>query len=222
MKVVLVKKEHDVGNVWSYYFEPEESLRWDAGQALRYELPHQEGEERHSFEHWFTISNAPHDALLRITTRLSGSQFKNRLDSLKIGDEIIADGLEGDFTWKDGTKDKVFIAGGIGITPFLSMFAERAHKGLACPGHLIYANRDQDIPFKDELESTKGLHISYLTGPLTKRAIYEAEPDLHNKYVYLSGPGPMVEAVGQELLDSGQPKDQLKRDWFPGYEIKDF
>jgi ferredoxin-NADP reductase len=84
---------------------------------------------------------------------------------------------------------------------------------------LLHFNRDDQIPFKAEFENLRESHpeleLRYITGkPITAAAIVEQAPESKERTVYLSGPEPMVDAVGEELQKQGV---NLKQDWFPGY-----
>ena len=190
MKIKFIEKKHEASNAWTFWFEPPEAVNWQAGQYQRWELPINEA-EKNDREHWFTISSAPFEAKFAITTRLSGSKFKSALDALKPGDLIDVDTREGDFTWQDTDQAKVFIAGGIGITPFHSIIKQRHHDGQTIDVHLLYAGRDEDFVFRRELEEIEKQHpelsISYLVGQLTLQSIKQDVPDILTKYVYQIG-----------------------------------
>lgn len=161
-----------------------------------------------------------------ISTRLfpTPSHFKQALKSLKPGDEITADGPEGDFVIDDPARNHVFIAGGIGITPFRSILVEAGNKGQQLKVHLLYAARDENIAFRDELDAlahkNPHLAISYIVQPerLNQERLKKELDAVDNPYVYVSGPEPMVEAMDEMLEDLGVKKDDIKGDYFPGYE----
>src|SRR5579872_6813218 len=99
MKLQLVKTKEEAPNVISFIFEPKEELSWKAGQYLHYVLHHEPTDERGS-DRWFTISAAPYERHVMVTTRFTdekGSSFKNKLKDLKIGKSIEISYLEGDF-----------------------------------------------------------------------------------------------------------------------------
>lgn len=224
MRAIFIDKHHEAGNAWTFRFKPEEEVTWVAGQYQRWELPVEA--EKHDKEHWFTISSAPYEGVFAVTTRLSGSAFKNALDALKPGDAITVDTLEGDFVWAEDDMPKVYVAGGIGITPLHSMLKQRAHDGLPLDIHVLYANRDEGFVFRGEFEALEREHpeltVSYAVGNLTAEVILNDIPDLTGKLVYLSGPEAMVETLGAELKKHGLPEAQLKQDWFPGYDETSF
>jgi ferredoxin-NADP reductase len=191
---------------------------------LHYTLPHaadDRGQER-----WFTVASAPFEGEVMITTRLTapkGSTFKSALQALKIGDTIQADGPEGDFVVGDQSAPYVFIAGGIGITPFHSILKEADRAGVKLKATLIYGNRDKNIVFKDELDAfasrNPGLAVHYLVDPerINEESVKKLVPDLSVPLFYVSGPEPMVKAIAEMLEKIGVPKERLKLDDFPGY-----
>ncbi len=227
MKLKLIAVKPETGNVKTFVFEPEKPVKWIAGQFMHYGLPKPDDVDD-TMERYFTISSAPHTGTPQITTRISRTPFKQALKALKIGDTIDAREPEGDFIWEDHDRPMVFIAGGIGITPFHSILAERAHSGKSMNVTLVYANRNQDIIFKEELDALdkayKDFKIKYIIGhPLDIKAVVKAVPHLEDCMVYLSGAEPMVEEIS-ELLDKevGLSKSQLKQDFFPGYNYDTF
>lgn len=106
--------------------------------------------------HPFTVSSAPNDNYLRFTIKDTGRFTKTALN-LKKGEEIILDGPFGVFTFKEKEKEKkdlVFIAGGVGITPFLSMIKDNFFKEEKKNIFLFYASRaKEDIILKKEIDN---------------------------------------------------------------------
>lgn len=224
MKLKLIAKRQETPDVISFQFQPDQPLSWKAGQFLHYTLHHEPTDDRGS-DRWFTISSAPHEGQAQITTRFTedkSSSFKNHLKQMKEGDEIEAEGPEGDFTVNDPEEEMVFIAGGIGVTPYRAILLDMDHNQKPIKIHLLYSNRNEEIVFKDEFEELKkrhsGLKIDYIVGDrLTVDKIRELAPDYQERMVYLSGPEPMVESLGNALKEAGLKEDHLKQDWFPGY-----
>lgn len=226
MKLTLHSLHHELPDVTTFAFRPEQEIVWEAGQYMHYILPHDQADDR-GIERWFTISSAPFEKEIRITTRFSGEQassFKKALFALPVGATIEADGPEGDFTALESMDDFVFIAGGIGITPFRSMLLDLDNNGRTIKGTLYYANRDTNIVFKEELERLAIKHpdfiIKYVLSPeqIDEAYLKAALPDLGKPTIYISGPKPMVESLAKTLKDMGVPDAHLKLDDFPGYE----
>lgn len=224
-KLALKEKNHLADNVWSFVFDAHPQIHWTAGQFIRVELGHpspdQEGTKR-----WFTVSAAPFEGRPQITTRITDSTFKQALVALPIGGELeLLEEPDGDFVWEESDKPRVFVAAGIGITPFRSILAEREHAGQPLYVTLIYGNRTEMIPFKDEFDSytasSPEFKVQYVTGGLlTLAKLEELIPDYKQSLVYVSGPEPLVEALGDQMRAAGMPDEQLKQDFFPNYTEK--
>lgn len=226
MKLKLIRKEKVVGDVTSFIFEPEERLNWKPGQYMHYLLPHDNEDDR-GHERWFTNSAAPFEGHVMISTRIfeQSSSFKKALDAMQPGDEIEADGPEGDFTVEDLDRNYIFIAGGIGITPFRSILYDAYNKGINLKVKLLYATRNHDISFKDEMDqfsaNNPNMSIEYIVDPnIINQEILKARiGEVENPYVYVSGPKPMVKDLARELAELGLSKDNIKTDDFPGYKV---
>lgn len=226
MKLKFLGSHPVKSNVVSFEFEPEGNLSWEPGQYLHYVLPHADADDRGT-ERWFTNAAAPSENKVMISTRIDNehsSSFKRALLAMHPGGEIEADGPEGDFTVDDDSKNYIFVAGGIGITPFRSILTEAQNQGRKLKVTLLYANRDQEIPFEDELEgyaaSNPDLKIEYIIQPETLDAerIKQEADKTGNSVVYLSGPEPMVKGIAADLEKLGLDKANIKVDDFPGYE----
>ncbi|HEX3568816.1 MAG TPA: FAD-dependent oxidoreductase [Candidatus Saccharimonadales bacterium] len=227
MNLTLASKEHLVDNVWAFRFTSSEPLTWTPGQFIYVELPHDHPDEQGT-KRWFTVSSAPYEGFLQITTRVTDSTFKQDLAALPIGGELpLIDKPDGDFIWENVDKPLVFVAGGIGITPFYSILKQRVHDGQPIPVTLLYGGRTPDVPFKNEIEAWTKDHseftVQYIIGePLTAQKIGELVPDLHDSLLYVSGPEPMVEKLGDGLRASDMPDAQLKQDFFPNYTVANY
>ncbi len=227
MKLRLKEQLSEFVGTKTFIFEPEEPTSWQAGQYMHYTLPHANPDDRGE-ERWFTISSAPYEKNIKITTRISldkGSSFKNALQGLKPGQGIEADLPKGKFVVDDTAKNYIFVAGGIGITPFYSILKQLDHDGKNINVELLYANRDEhDIPFRDELdtlsEKHKTFNITYFTGDrkIDEETLKEFGKKMEEPIYYISGPEPMVEAFEKTLKHMGIDEDHSKSDSFPGYK----
>lgn len=226
MNLTLEAIRNETGDVKTFVFTPDPATTWVPGQYVHYTLPHSPADDRGD-ERWFTISSAPHEQDIQITTRIFGDQassFKHHLATLQPGQTIEADEPEGDFVINDEDNHYIFIAGGIGITPFRSIISSLHHDGKAINVDLLYANRDdQHIVFKDELEDIAAqhdnFHIKYFIGDnLIDEPVLAG---FHNQdkdaIFYVSGPEPMVESFKTTLEKLGVTADKMHFDYFPGY-----
>ena len=219
----LINKEHLVDNIWAFRFRPTEPLVWTAGQYVRVELPHENPDDEGT-RRWFTNSASPFEQIVQITTRVTKSTFKQALSGLEVGAELrLIENPEGDFVWQETELPILFVAAGIGVTPFYSILKQRVHDRLPLKATLIYSSRSEDVPFKQEFSQWAAEHpeltLKYIVAnPLTTERLSEVAPNLNRSLGYLSGPEPMVEALGADLLRRGLPEAQFKRDAFPNYD----
>jgi len=218
----LLKSYDEVGNIRTFVFDTA-GQAWIAGQYQTYVLA-AAGDTKDDNQRFFTIAAAPSEGEIHISTRVSESKFKQALNAMQPGDTIETKGIEGDFTWEETGDPVVLVAAGIGCTPYRSILLERHAAGKPLNCVLVQFSRDEDIPFKEEFAKLAAEHpeftIKNLVGnPVTADAILEAAPQAAEQVTYLSGPEPMVDAVGDELKTRGVT---LKQDWFPGYTEQTF
>lgn len=242
MKLQLIEKKQAAPDIISFYFRPDSPLIYKPGQFLRYRIPEAipdaRGENR-----FFSIASAPHEGPVQLTTRFApdkGSTFKKDLKELEIGQSVEATGPSGHFSMDDPNKQYVFIAGGIGVTPFRAILMDFDHRGLPLNVNLLYANRTKEAIFKDELENLAKKHpelkinyivsdepvsaekimenIRILPGKIDQTVVQNLVPNFQSAVFYISGPEPMVLSFEQMVNSMGVPMENIKRDYFPGYE----
>ena len=223
MLLTLFDKKQEAKDVMSFKFKSDEPLNWKPGQYMFYTLPNKNPDNR-GVTRYFTISSAPFEGFVMITTRISlpSSTFKKSLTEMKIGETIQVSGPDGDFVADDPNKNYVFIAGGIGITPFRSILLDLDHKKLPINVQLLYANRDADIVFKEELKSlisrNASFKINYFINPQRiDTSTIEQLNNINNRMFYVSGPEPFVESIEKILKGLGVKPLNIKLDFFPGY-----
>jgi ferredoxin-NADP reductase len=228
MTLTFLGAEKREADITTFRFKPEQPVAWRAGQFLHYTLSHDNPDER-GIKRWFTIAAPPSSGEVRITTRIVEDQrrstFKEALRVMKPGDTIEAEAPEGDFVVEDAERNMIWVAGGIGITPYYAILAEADATGQQLKAHLLYANRTEDVLFRDEFtkfqERNPHLKIDYIIDPekIDEARLKQAIDDASDPLVYVSGPEPMVEAMVAQLEDSGFSKENIKGDYFPGYRI---
>lgn len=224
MNLTLASKSHLVDNIWSFTFTPNEELQYEAGQYVRVQLEHEHPDDE-GIKRFFTNSAPPFEGVVQITTRLTGSTFKQALAALEIGDDPLemTRPPEGDFLWRESDKPLILVAAGIGVTPYYSILAQRVHDNQDIPATLLYNGRTDALPWKDDFaalaQSNTEFSVRYQIGErVTVDGLQMRFPQLNEAIVYLSGPEPMVESIGEELKARGLPADQLMQDWFPNYD----
>lgn len=222
LKLLEIREEID--DIKTFSFETG-GIEWIPGQYQTYVLP-TAGEDKKDNLRYFTIASAPNEQKIDITTRITDSIFKKTLNSLEIGDSIEASNLQGDFIWNEETsKPIVMIAAGIGVTPFRSMLLERKAHNQSLDATLIYFNRTEKIPFLSEFKQLELNHpefklITLIGEHVTAERILELAPENSKEgTMFISGPEPMVENIGEELK---KQNITVKQDWFPGYTQDNF
>lgn len=216
-----------------FVFEPDGKLDYLPGQYLAWTLPHA-GFDNRSTRRTFTIASSPTEDTLRLGVRFAepSSTFKRALRAMKPGDELVASQLAGDFTLPDDSSRKLlFIAGGIGVTPFRSMakcLSDRGEQrdivllyGVADPAELAYQDVWRQaashglrlVPVLDTAQAPAGWGGA--TGRLDADTVKRLVPDIMTRRVYISGPPAMVRGCGKDLRRAGVR--DLITDYFSGY-----
>lgn len=222
MKVTFDRSEDTVKNVKTFWFRADERHpKHIAGQYTQIHLSHSPADERGD-KRWFTISSSPTEEMISITTKFAGeksSSFKKKLSSLNPGTKLsIADPM-GDFVLpKDKNRPLLFIAGGIGITPFHSIIKWLSDTDEKRKIHLVYAVNDpKELAFR-ELFEEYGLEFTPIVGKrLTASDILNYAEKLPGCLIYISGPEPMTETFAADLRKLGVPDSRMVTDYFPGY-----
>lgn len=183
----------------------------------------------------YSISSAPNQTgYYDLTVRRIEDGFVSTylLDDAKTGDSFQSTSPSGQFHHNPlfHGDNLVFIAGGSGITPFMSMIREVADKDLDRRVHLIYGSRNEDdIVFKEELEQRSKEHqnltittvisepskgYSGVTGFITADLIKDLVKDFKDKMFYVCGPEVMYTFVLAELAKLKIPKRQIRVEIF--------
>jgi ferredoxin-NADP reductase len=183
----------------------------------------------------FTFANTPDDEDIELTVKRIGV-FTQAMHNLKVGDTLLVKGPLGEkLNFDDSVKDDVvFLAGGSGITPFMSAIRFAVSRNLPNQITLLYSNKTvDDIIYKDELEELSKREnltvINSLTndipqgwegssGRIDRDMILSHVNQLNEKLWYVCGPPPMVEQLKKVLQEIGVPGENLRiEDWqLPG------
>lgn len=222
MKIKFLHSITIAKDIKSFYFDKPINFRYNAGQFIELTLPHTKVDERGE-KRWFTISSAPSEEHLCITTKIieKRSSFKNALNSLKAGDTITISEVMGDFILpKDSSLPLIFIAGGIGVTPYRSMIRWLTDTNSERSIELLYfAPNESHIAFRNDLQ-TPFTKITYITdgSKLSAQSLKSHVKDINHKLIYISGPEQMAEALVSDLVTEGFDKYRIITDYFPGYK----
>jgi ferredoxin-NADP reductase/Na+-translocating ferredoxin:NAD+ oxidoreductase RnfD subunit len=231
-KLRFVRSDDTSASTREYIFSTDRKFPFKAGQYVEWTLPHAHPDNRGT-RRYFTIASSPTDPEVRLGVRVyeQPSSFKKALAMLTPGSPIFVSQVAGDFVLPKDTKKKLaFIAGGIGITPFMSMFRLMSATNEKRDIVLLYSTRTaSDAAYKDELEyvqqrlGTKvvklfqGQHTSIGgTRMLTAHVLATEISDYRERIFYISGPQAMVQDVRHELIALGVHRRNIRTDYFTG------
>lgn len=237
MDTKLIGHEVVAEGTMRFRFEKPEGFTYLAGQSIDLTLVNPPETDAEGDTRAFTLASSPDDDHLAIATRMRDTAFKRVLRAMSPGTSMKLEGPFGELTLPERTdRPVVFLAGGIGITPFYSMSRYAAARSLPHRITLFYSNRrPEDTAFLDELlklpaqnpnftfigtmtEMEKssqawGGENGYINAAMLKRHLVDAEDALY----YLAGPAGMVAALRKMLNESGVNNDDIRTEEFTGY-----
>ncbi len=217
-------------NVKSFRFKRPQSLDYKAGQFLVITI--NAGSQK--LKKHFSLSSSPTEKdHIEFTKKLTGHEFSNALDAMKVGDWAEIDAPYGRFIF-EGEADKLaLLSGGIGITPLLGICKYCTDMQLGTKITLLYGNRtEQDIAFRKELEEmqakNRNLRVMFtldeagdgwtgLRGRIDAAMIMREMPDYLGRVYYICGPPGMLQVMETLLVELRIPQSQVKKESFTGY-----
>lgn len=237
-KLVLKLKEkvQIAPDIFDFVFEPVRKFAFAPGQYMEWTLGHEYPDSRGN-RRYFTLASSPNESNLRLGVKFydRSSSYKRSMLAMEKDSEIVAGQLAGDFVLPRGINQKcVFIAGGIGVTPFRSMIQHLLDINQRRDITLFCINRlENEIVYKDVLDKARqklGIKTIYTLTDITqispnwkgkvgyvdKQMLRENVPDYKKCIFYISGPNTMVTSVQEMLIDAGVNRDHIKTDFFPG------
>lgn len=182
----------------------------------------------------FSITNTPtQKGIIAIATRIRDSGFKKTLMEMPLGARVQLGPTAGRFVLPEDTqRPLVFIAGGIGIGPFMSMLRHIKEQALPYVITLLYSNKDKaSTAFFTELKempgNIPGLSVIFSmtqdpswqgeTGRIDAGFVKKHIPDLQKPIFYVVGPPAMNAAIIQTLLEIQVAKENIRQESFAGY-----
>lgn len=221
----------------AFHFAKPAGFAHKAGQNVQLTLIDPPHTDAQGPSRTFTLASAPHEPELMVATRMRDSAFKRTLKSAPIGTIVRIDGPSGVMILhEDASRAAVFLAGGIGITPFLSMLRHATAKELPHRIWLFYSNRrPEDAAFLAELERLQEQNGNYRliatmtdapassrpwTGrrqPIGRELLEQYLADMRAPVYYFAGPPGMTMAMQSMLNDLGVADDDLRSEEFYGY-----
>lgn len=236
--IIFEKRRDEAKDIETFIFEKPSGFEYKAGQYAHFDLSELTHPDVRGNSHHFTLSSSPTEDYISFTTKIrKESGYKQTFLELKVGDAVTIRKIKGMFTLENEatTTPQIFIAGGIGITPYRSIIRYIADKNLTVPVSLIYsASTSSELAFKRELDEIAQKHgnvtISYtvteaeeddqwigLRGRIDEDMIRSLVPDLNAPVFWLCGPPAMVSAMEELLANLSVSQDRIKTERFTGY-----
>ena len=209
----------ETADTFTLILEPNRKFMFKAGQFCFLRIDKDKLYTRHPF----TISSPPQEEYLHFTMKLKG-RFSRIASQLKEGEEVIVEGPFGTFTVEDDEKELVFIAGGVGITPFMSMIKDNISNNKKQKITLFYCLKNEgDTIFKNKLDNIRKSWFKKVCiisqdkknlagdekGYINKEIIAKHIGKLGNSLFYICGPEGLKDAVMKALIDLGVKKKDI-------------
>ena len=221
----------------AFQFERPKDFVFKAGQYIDLTLSGSQPGSSNGLTHTFSIASSPSDEEILVTTRVRNTAFKQTISALPIGSRARIEGPMGSFTLHNNTsRPAVFIAGGIGIAPFLSMLSYATKEKLPHPIILFYANRYlEDAAFIDTLWKIERANPRFRfvptltrmadnngkwkgkTGHICAELLLTQVGTVRGPIYYIAGPPTMVTAARRSLTEVGADEDDIRTEEFAGY-----
>jgi ferredoxin-NADP reductase len=233
--LILLSRETVADGTTAFHFSKPEGFTFEPGQYLDFSLVAPREVDPAGNLRSFSIASAPHEAHLTVATRTRPTPFKRELAALAPGARVRANGPLGDLRLEEEPERIVFVAGGIGITPFRAMLRHLAHQQCARDVTLIYGNRTpESSAFVDELDALRrqlaGFRVVQCMSEPHKCPSWTGESgfvnedllarhidDLGNALFYVVGPPAMTAALQDALMNLDVPDEHVRVEEFAGY-----
>ncbi len=220
-----------------FLFVPQGKFNFVPGQYMEWTIPHANPDSRGN-RRYFTLASSPTESVQRLGIRFypNGSSLKKAMLAMNSTTPLIGNQISGDFTLPDDPNKKlVFMAGGIGITPFRSMLKYLVDTNQKRPIIMFYSNKlYNEIIYTDvfnDAYSKLGIKTVYTltdknkipanwrgrVGRIDSKMIAQEVPDYKERTFYLSGSHSMVVGHEETLRSMGIQEKQIKKDFFPGF-----
>jgi len=221
----------------SFRFEKPSGWAFQTGQYIDMTLLDPSEADSEGNVRSFSIASAPHEETLMVATRMRDTAFKRVLRTMPLGTAVKIEGPCGDLILQnDSTRAAVFLAGGIGITPFRSIVHWAATEKSPNRIVLFYSNsRPEDAPFLAELQSLEKDNPKYKliasmtemekshrpwngeTGLIDQEMLGRHLEGVASPIYYIAGPPAMVKGLHEILSKTGINDDDIHAEEFTGY-----
>ncbi|PZR59062.1 MAG: oxidoreductase [Candidatus Meridianibacter frigidus] len=220
-------------------FEFEKPLDWTftAGQFVDITLANPSETDSEGNKRGFSVSSAPYEETIMITTRMRDTAFKRVLKSMPLDTAVKIEGPFGELTLHDdASRPAVLLTGGVGVTTFRSIVFEAAHLKLPHRILLFYSNRrPEDAPFLAELQTLQKTNPNYTliatmtdienstqpwsgeTGMINAEMLAKYSDAAKNAIFYITGPPAMVKGLQAVLAGIRVQGDDVRVEEYTGY-----
>lgn len=212
-KLFFLRRTHEHGSVYTYAFRPDVRFTYTAGQYAHLRVAGLPEGVRAVRE--YSFASAPHEEeiLFGIDSR-SGSEYQKKLEALTEGDEVTLFKIKGHLVWPSHDTELVMIAGGVGITPFRSILADKTHKQLQIKTTLIHASHDEYL-YSVFITRTADQYIPVRRSDLLTAVEGVCLQKPQARYL-IAGSLSFVASVRDKLQSNGI--DKIEVDEFKGFE----
>lgn len=210
-KLTLVDKRQESGDVMTFVFRPAHPFRYEAGQYGLWFYPRFIKGKPVRF---FSFASSPSEETIQFSTHVSDSDYKQKLQQLKVGDTAYVKGPIGRFTIRNKMKEAVFVVGGIGVVAARSIVKDVRERQLPVSTTVIHSASDFFLYQSDIKKYADDAY--FVNRQEFKEAIASVVRDKGTEAVYYAaGPPAFVDAAERELRRYGVRK--VIRDGFLGY-----
>lgn len=233
-KIKLLEHKEATKDTFEFIFEKPAGFHFVPGQYGGFTLIHPQETDAGGMTRRFSLFSSPDEEYIKIVTRIQNSAYKRVLKALPVGSEIKLAGPVGKFILHEDTSvPAVFIAGGIGITPFHSMIQYATEHQSPQKIYLFYGNLNRETAaFLDELTAFQNKNSQFKliatldkvdnnwhgeTGFINEVMLKKYIDDLNAPIYYICGSPSMVAALHATLKNIGIQEDRIRIEEFPGY-----
>jgi ferredoxin-NADP reductase len=236
-RAVLKRRDTLCNGTTGLYFERPAGFDFKPGQFANFTLDSAIATDAGGSTRSLSIASPPYEKDLVVAMRMRDSGFKRAAIALPIGSPFLLEGPYGNLILhKDIARPAVFLAGGIGITPFRSMIRHATEVGSAHRIFLFYSiRRAEEAPFLRELREINELdsHFKFIPtithpgevprqwegelGHINEQMLTKWLPDYQVPVFYVAGPPGMVAAMRHMLSEVGVSDDDIRAEEFAGY-----
>lgn len=219
---------------YEFVFTPNKPIIYEPGQYIEIQVPAKRDDFRGS-RRSFSLTSVPKDNTVTLGIKFyePSSTFKQALRLLKSGAVVTSTGIGGDFTLPINNGQPIlFVAGGIGVTPFIGQLRSLAKTHHTRDIILVYSvSTIDEVAYKDVLRDA-GIKVYIITKSskkvvlprgwthinepyVTEAILRDISSDLSNRTAYISGPPALVDGAKKQLMRIGVKR--IKTDYFIGY-----